>query len=109
MKIYRNLTVKAPIVVRVDGDNFHKLTSKCNFRKPFDEKFHKLVTETAREIMEEIGYAITLTYTFSDELNYLFLKDSHLPYNGRTEKASLLNGFIHILHFSKEINGGNRI
>ena len=104
LEIYRDLIVKAPIVIRADGNNFHKLVLKCGFNKPFDRRFHIAMVETGKEVMKKTGYMISLTYVFSDELNYLFLKDSHLPYNGRVEKILTIIASYTSSIFQKNLN-----
>jgi len=85
-EIYSGETVEAPIIVRIDGNNFHKLTAICRMAKPFDERFHLSMVGTAEDLMINIGFNISLAYTASDEISLLFLKNEHLPYNGRIEK-----------------------
>jgi tRNA(His) guanylyltransferase len=55
-------------VVRVDGHSFSRFTSS-RFEKPFDERFHDLMVQTAKSLLEQIGgiYA----YTESDEISLL--------------------------------------
>ena len=42
--------------------------------------------ETAKALMMEAGFSISVAHTASDEISLLFLSDSHLPFNGRIEK-----------------------
>ncbi len=55
-------------VVRVDGHSFSRFTS-ARFEKPFDERFHDLMVQTTKLLLEQIGgiYA----YTESDEISLL--------------------------------------
>jgi tRNA(His) guanylyltransferase len=55
-------------VVRVDGHSFSRFTD-ARFEKPFDERFHDLMVQTAKALLEQIGgiYA----YTESDEISLL--------------------------------------
>ena len=93
-EVYSKLIVEAPIFVRVDGDGFHKLSSKCGFKKPFDDGFHNVMVKTALNVIKNSGFHISLAYTYSDEVSYLILKDAHLPHSGRIEKiVSLLSAF----------------
>lgn len=93
-EVYSKLIVEAPIFVRVDGDGFHKLSSKCGFKKPFDDGFHDVMVKTALNVIKNSGFHISLAYTYSDEVSYLILKDAHLPHSGRIEKiVSLLSAF----------------
>jgi tRNA(His) 5'-end guanylyltransferase len=93
-EVYSKLIVEAPIFVRVDGDGFHKLASKCGFRMPFDDGFHDAMVEAALNVIKNSGFHISLAYIYSDEISYLILKDVHLPHSGRIEKiVSLLSAF----------------
>jgi tRNA(His) guanylyltransferase len=55
-------------VVRVDGHSFSRYTNN-RFEKPFDERFHNLMVQTAKSLLEQMGgiYA----YTESDEISLL--------------------------------------
>ena len=55
-------------IVRVDGHSFSRFTG-TQFEKPFDERFHDLMVQTAKSLLEQIGgiYA----YTESDEISLL--------------------------------------
>lgn len=64
----------AYIIARLDGRGFSKLT-KAHFEKPFDEKFHRLMVETMRYIMDKEP-EITLAYNQSDEISLLIMPGS---------------------------------
>ncbi|HDM88882.1 tRNA 5'-guanylyltransferase [Candidatus Bathyarchaeota archaeon] len=85
-EIYSRETVKAPVIVRMDGRGFHRVADECGMESPFDERFHKSMIETAKALMMETGFNISIAYTASDEISLLFLSDSHVPFNGRIEK-----------------------
>lgn len=57
-----------PIIVRVDGKSFSKLTSKLD--KPFDYNFVRAMDETAIKLCSEIQGA-QFAYTQSDEISIL--------------------------------------
>lgn len=86
MKEYETYsTIKVPIcsktILRLDGRNFHSLSSVLNLSKPFDEKFLKIFTNVSCDIFKE--FSPLFIYTFSDEINILLSK---LPFSGRVEK-----------------------
>lgn len=56
------------IVIRVDGHGFSRLTA-TGFEKPFDLRFHDLMTRTARALLEGLG--ALYAYTESDEISVL--------------------------------------
>ena len=85
-EIYSGKTIRAPVIVRIDGKNFHRVTRECGMKKPFDERFHRSMVKASEKIMAETGLNISLAYTMSDEASFLFLKDEHLPFRGRIEK-----------------------
>ena len=85
-EVYSKEAVEAPVIVRMDGNNFHKVTSRCRMAKPFDERFHLSMVKTAKDLMTETGLNISLAHTASDEISLLFLRDTHLPFKGRIEK-----------------------
>ena len=85
-EIYSGKTVRAPVIVRIDGKNFHRVTRECGMKKPFDKRFHRGMVKASEKIMAETGLNISLAYTMSDEASFLFLKDEHLPFRGRIEK-----------------------
>ena len=59
-------------VVRLDGRGFSRFT-ESRFEKPFDLKFHQLMVETAKAVLEQMQgiYA----YTESDEISVLLADD----------------------------------
>jgi len=85
-EIYSRETIKAPIIVRMDGRGFHRVADECGMERPFDERFHKSMIETAKALMMEAGFNISIAHTASDEISLLFLRDPHVPFNGRIEK-----------------------
>lgn len=62
------------IIARLDGRGFSKLT-KAHFEKPFDERFHRLMVEVMRYLME-MEPDITLAYNQSDEISILIMPGS---------------------------------
>jgi len=80
-EIYADIKVRAPLVVRADGRGFNKLLRKA--QKPYDIGFAQSLTRAARSIFQDSGLGPILAFTFSDEVNFLFMK---VPFNGRLEK-----------------------
>lgn len=71
------------IIARLDGRGFSKLT-KAHFEKPFDERFHCLMVEVMRYLME-LEPDITLAYNQSDEISLLIMPGS-LSFNRKARK-----------------------
>ncbi|HII06397.1 MAG TPA: tRNA 5'-guanylyltransferase [Methanotrichaceae archaeon] len=93
-EIYADLRVRAPLVVRADGRGFGKILKEA--KKPYDLDFARVMAKAARGFFEESGLGPALAFTFSDEINLLFLKT---PFNGRLEKidsvvAGSLSGLL---------------
>jgi len=80
-EVYADLRVRSPLVVRADGRGFGTLLRKAN--KPYDLDFARAMAKAARKFVEESGLSPALAFTFSDEINLLFLA---APFNGRLEK-----------------------
>jgi len=62
------LTRRTPVIIRLDGKSFHKLTKHCN--KPFDVFFNNAMVGTAIRLYEEIQGA-KCAYVQSDEISIL--------------------------------------
>ena len=82
-EIYSNLKVSKvnPVIIRLDGRNFHTLSSDLNFEKPYDVHFAKAMSDVCSDIAKE--FQPLFIYSFSDEINILL---NELPFNGRVEK-----------------------
>ncbi len=88
-------------VLRLDGRGFSKFT-ESHFEKPFDTKFHDLMTQTSVALMEELQ--ALYSYTESDEISVL------LPYSWRlfdreVEKIVSLSASIASAKFSLSFGG----
>jgi len=89
-EIYAQLKVRAPLVIRADGRGFSKLLQKAE--KPYDIDFARSMVSAARSFVEDSGLKVDLAFTFSDEINLLFME---APFNGRLEKLdSVVAGFL---------------
>ena len=84
-EIYNNLKVPkgSKIILRLDGRNFHSLSKKLNFDKPYYEKFINSMISTSINIFKE--FSPLFIYTFSDEISILL---SEVPFSGRIEKLN---------------------
>jgi len=75
------------IVVRVDGSNFHQFTENMKYKKPFDEKFNRIMCDVAKLVMEK--YGCIYAYTQSDEISFLF-DENTIFFNRRAEKIDTI-------------------
>lgn len=80
-----------PLIVRLDGSSFSKFTK--SMKRPFDDKFSKLMEDTAMYIADY--FHADLVFTQSDEITLLFSNQGQimfdgiqqqLPYGGRYQK-----------------------
>nr|CAH8849294.1 unnamed protein product [Trichobilharzia regenti] len=74
------------IVVRLDGQGFHKFTTKHNFIKPNDSRGLLLSVRAAERVMQR-QKDIVLAYGQSDEFSFVFRKCTEL-FNRRASKIS---------------------
>lgn len=74
-----------PVIIRLDGNNFSKWTSKL--QKPFDEGLNTLMTETTKFLVKETNAVIG--YTQSDEITLILYsanKKSAIYNDGKKSK-----------------------
>lgn len=89
-EIYSGLCSRSPLVARADGRGFRKILER--FKKPYDTGFARSMTNAATSLFRDSGLSPTLAFTFSDEINILFLES---PFSGRIEKIdSVIAGFL---------------
>uniref|UniRef100_A0A5K4FAI5 tRNA(His) guanylyltransferase n=1 Tax=Schistosoma mansoni TaxID=6183 RepID=A0A5K4FAI5_SCHMA len=74
------------IVVRLDGQSFHKFTTKHNFDKPNDTRGLLLSVRGAERVMQQ-QKEIVLAYGQSDEFSFVFKKCTEV-FNRRASKIS---------------------
>jgi len=101
-EIYSSYKVpdKLAFFVRCNGRNFRKVCRVLNLRKPFDERLIKLLLAGAYEVFRR-GFNAILAYIFSDEVNFLFIKN--VPFNRRVEKIISLIPSLLSSRFSLEL------
>jgi len=86
--------------IRCDGRNFRKICTVLKLKKPFDERLIRILISAAREVFQE-GFNAILAYIFSDEINFLFIKN--VPFNRRVEKLVSLISSLVSSRFSLEV------
>jgi tRNA(His) 5'-end guanylyltransferase len=92
MKMYessnqRVLIPRLPVLCRLDGRCFHTFTR--GLERPFDENMHRLMVETAAELLAESNAAIA--YTQSDEITLAWWQpgpESEAYFDGRVDKTN---------------------
>jgi len=89
-EIFADLRVRPPLVIRADGRGFNKLLR--NAEKPYDLGFARSMAGVVKDFFLHSGLNPSLAFTFSDEVNLLFLE---APFNGRLEKLdSVVSGSL---------------
>lgn len=63
------LTIRTPVIIRVDGNAFHTLTKSYGW-KHYDDKFTSLMVRTAKDAMSHIA-GVRFAYVQSDEISFL--------------------------------------
>ncbi|MCL4144752.1 UNVERIFIED_CONTAM: hypothetical protein GTU68_003035 [Idotea baltica] len=69
------------LVVRIDGKGFHKFSDKHNFAKPNDDRSLKLMTASAKVVVEQF-HSIKLSYGQSDEYSFVIQRYGHREKEG---------------------------
>jgi tRNA(His) guanylyltransferase len=89
-------------VLRLDGRSFSRLT-EASFQKPFDERFHELMSNTSEALLSDMGglYA----YTESDEISVLFPRDFDL-FDREVEKLVSISAAVAAGTFSVALGAG---
>lgn len=107
MKNYENtlrqyITPRMPVIMRIDGKNFHSLTKK-HCKKPFDKKFAKAMDFTAMQLLDEIQNA-RLAYVQSDEISILLIDyntfQSQQWFGGNIQKIVSVSASVASVDFS---------
>jgi len=94
----RKLLPLVPIMARLDGRGFSKFTK--DLKRPYDERFSKLMLETTSYLVEEA--VANCGYTQSDEITLTFYSENFLSeslFGGRVQKlesilASMATSFF---------------
>ena len=89
-EIFSGIKARAPLIIRADGRGFKKILERC--QKPYDQDFARSMAKAASSLFLDSGLSPSLAFTFSDEINMLFLE---APFAGRVEKIdSVVAGFL---------------
>lgn len=101
------LPARLPVILRMDGHAFSKLTEREDFDKPFDERFLEAMHAAATDVLEFCSGA-ELAYVQSDEISVL-LRNDHTeqtePFLGnRTQKVASLTASRAAVTFNRMAN-----
>jgi tRNA(His) 5'-end guanylyltransferase len=86
-------------IIRVDGRSFSRLT-ESSFEKPFDYRFHVIMTSVAAALLEE--FQALYCYTESDEISILLPCESDL-FDRNLEKLVSLSAGIASATFTHQL------
>jgi len=94
-----------PIVVRLDGNNFHTFTK--GLKRPYDEDLSELMVETTNALVER--FHCDIAYTQSDEITLIFISEpedkAELIFDGRFQKIETLTASYASAVFNKLLPG----
>lgn len=84
---------RLPVILRLDGNNFSRLTGGSSFQKPFDARFEYALEEAAKSVLEYCS-GEQLAYLQSDEITLLLRNDQNRETDpflaNRTQKLTSL-------------------
>lgn len=92
-----------PIVVRLDGNNFHTFTK--GLKRPYDESLSELMVRTMMALVER--FHCNVAYTQSDEITLVFASEpedkAELLFDGRFQKIETLTASYATAFFNKRL------
>lgn len=92
-----------PLVVRLDGKNFHTFTKGLS--RPFDKRLSDLMADTTKALVERFHAAFG--YCQSDEITLVWYYDSdsdaEFPFKGRLQKIESLVAAFCSVYFNKKL------
>lgn len=87
------LPARLPVIIRLDGNSFSKLTKRGDFKKPYDGRFAKAMKSAAKSVLKYCSGA-QLAYVQSDEISLLLRNNQNVntePFLGnRIQKLTSL-------------------
>lgn len=102
------LPARLPVIIRLDGNSFSRLTKVTGLQKPFDPRFVEAMDAAATAVLEYCSGAV-LAYCQSDEISILLLNDMSVgtePFLGnRTQKIVSLCAAKASVAFNRVMHG----
>jgi len=96
---------RIPVIIRVDGKNFSKVTRKLS--RPYCHKMMRTMQETMLYVARDLGGCV-FAYTQSDEISFVLRNDQELDtepwFGNRTQKLSSVVASMTTYHFNNLVN-----
>lgn len=97
---------RLPVIVRLDGNSFSKMTKRGEFKKPYDPRFVEAMKAGAVSVLKYCS-GVQLAYVQSDEISLLLRNDQNIntdPFLGnRIQKLTSLLAAKVSVAFNKEM------
>lgn len=95
---------RVPVVVRLDGKGFSRLTKRLKLEKPFDGRFLDMMADTMLSVASQVEGCV-IGYTQSDEISLVLLNNQSLdaqPYFGnRVQKIASITASMATARFNR--------
>ena len=105
----QKLPRRVPVLARIDGVSFSKLTERYKFKKPYDQDFIKAMYCAMRNVVTNVS-GVVLAYHQSDEITVLLKNNQTFetePYAAnRIQKLTSHLAALATCGFNKELGGG---
>jgi tRNA(His) guanylyltransferase len=99
-----SLMRRVPVVVRLDGKGFSRLTRRLKLEKPFDRWFLDMMANTMLSVASQVEGCV-IGYTQSDEISLVLLNNQSLdaqPYFGnRVQKIASITASMATARFNR--------
>ena len=97
---------RVPVVVRLDGKGFSRLTKRLKLEKPFDKRFLSAMADTMVSVASQVQ-GCTIGYTQSDEISLVIINHRTLdaePYFGnRVLKIASITASMATARFNRRL------
>lgn len=104
------LTSRLPVVLRIDGNSFHRFTTLAKFNTPFDTHLSEMMVESAIKLLQYCSGS-TLAFVQSDEISVLLRNDQTIKTQpflaGRIQKLVSLTASVATVSFYKSFLAWN--
>ena len=99
----QSLDPDLPVIIRLDGNRFSKLTKKLKLNKPFDERMHKWMVYASKSLWELCYPHSVFLYSQSDEVTIILMKRNEQSDNFHSNRIQKLTSLL-AARFSSAFN-----